>query len=129
MIVVTTPTGHIGSQVVANLLAANEGMRVIARDPGRLAAEVGAKSSSRVEIVKGSSDDETVLMSALEGAESLFLVVPPSLAANDVREYYLQFTRTICGAIGSKGVKRVVTVSGVGRRQWCEEILKPAFLS
>jgi len=67
MIVVTTPTGHIGSQVVANLLAANEAVRVIARNPARLSAEVRAK----VEIVTGSSDDEGVLMRALEGAESL----------------------------------------------------------
>ena len=37
MIVVTTPTEHIGSQLVANLLAANESVRVIARDPARLA--------------------------------------------------------------------------------------------
>jgi len=112
MIAVTTPTGHIGSQVVANLLAANEAVRVIARDPSRLAAEVRAK----VEIVKGSSDDESVLIRALEGAESLFLVVPPSFSTNDVREYYLRFTRPVCRAIENKGVKRVVTVSGVGRR-------------
>jgi uncharacterized protein YbjT (DUF2867 family) len=112
MIAVTTPTGHIGSQVVANLLAANEAVRVIARDPARLAAEVRAK----VEIVQGSSDDKSVLMRALEGAESLFLVVPPSFATNDVREYYLRFTRPVCRAIEAEGVKRVVTVSGVGRR-------------
>jgi uncharacterized protein YbjT (DUF2867 family) len=72
MIVVTTPTGHIGSQVVANLLATKEEVRVIARDPARLAADVQAKA----EIAKGSSDDESVLLGALEGAESLFLVVP-----------------------------------------------------
>ncbi len=112
MIVVTTPTGHIGSQVVANLLAANEPVRVIARDPARLAADVRAK----VEIVQGSSDDESVLMRGLENAESLFLVVPPSFTTNDVTEYYLRFTRPVCRAIESKGVKRVVTVSGVGRR-------------
>jgi nucleoside-diphosphate-sugar epimerase len=55
--VVTTPTGHIGSQVVANLLAANEAGRVIAHDLAMLAAEARAK----VEIVPGSSDDESVL--------------------------------------------------------------------
>jgi nucleoside-diphosphate-sugar epimerase len=75
MIVVTTPTGHIGSQVVQNLLAANEAVRVIARDPARLAEDVRA----RVEIVQGSSDDQGVLMRALDGAESLFLVVLPPL--------------------------------------------------
>ncbi len=112
MIVVTTPTGHIGSQVVQNLLAANEAVRVIARRPDRIAPEVRAK----VEIVQGSSDDESVLMRALDGAKGLFLVVPPSFTTNDDKEYYLQFTRPVCRAIVSQRVKRVVSVSGVGRR-------------
>ncbi|MDX6456637.1 MAG: hypothetical protein QOE55_334 [Acidobacteriaceae bacterium] len=112
MIVVTTPTGQIGSQVVQNLLAANEAVRVIARDPSRLPADIHA----RVEIVQGSSDDQGVLMCALKGAESLFLVVPPSFTTNDAMEYYLQFTRPVCRAIQSQGVKRVVAVSAVGRR-------------
>jgi uncharacterized protein YbjT (DUF2867 family) len=36
MIVVTTPTGNIGSQVVKHLLAANEAVRVIVRDPANI---------------------------------------------------------------------------------------------
>ncbi|MGO9436147.1 MAG: NmrA family NAD(P)-binding protein [Terracidiphilus sp.] len=112
MIAVTTPTGRIGSQVVRNLLAAGEAVRVIARDPARIAPDVIAK----LEIVQGSSDDESVLMRALDGAESLFLVVPPPFTTNDNREHYLQFTRPVCRAVKSRGVKRVVTVSGVGRR-------------
>lgn len=111
MIVVTTPTGHIGSQVVQQLLAANEDVRVIARDPAKLAPEIRDK----VDIVQGSTDDESVLSQALEGAESLFLVVPPSFTTNDDREYYLQFTRPACKAIKSQGVKRVVAVSALGR--------------
>lgn len=112
MIAVTTPTGQIGSQLVRNLLAADEAVRVIVRDPARLAADIRDK----VEIVQGSSDDEGVLMRALDGAESLFLVVPPSFTTNDDKEYYLQFTRPACRAIKSQGVNRVVTVSGLGRR-------------
>jgi uncharacterized protein YbjT (DUF2867 family) len=112
MIVVTTPTGHLGSQVVQTLLAANEAVRVIVRDPAKLAAEI----RTRVEIVQGSSDDEGVLMRALEGAESLFLVVPPSFTTTDDMEYYLHFTRPACRAIKSQEVKRVVAVSAVGRR-------------
>jgi uncharacterized protein YbjT (DUF2867 family) len=111
-IVVTTPTGNIGSQVVRNLLAANQTVRVIARDPAKIVAEVRAK----VEIVQGSSDDEGVLTRALEGAVSLFLVVPPSFTTKDNTAHYLQFTLPACRAIKSLGVKRVVTVSGVGRR-------------
>jgi uncharacterized protein YbjT (DUF2867 family) len=111
MIVVTTPTGHIGSQVVQNLLAAHQAIRVIVRDPARLAAEVRGK----VDAVQGSSDDESVLSRAFEGAESLFWVVPPSSTTNHVREYYLQFTRPACRAIRKQGVKRVVAVSALGR--------------
>jgi uncharacterized protein YbjT (DUF2867 family) len=112
MIVVTTPTGHIGSQVVQNLLAAGEAVRVIARDPAKLSPGVRPK----VEIVQGSSDDEAVVMRALEGAEGLFLVVPPSFTTTDDKEHYLQFTRPVCRAVKQHTVKRVVTVSGVGRK-------------
>ncbi|QNI36904.1 NmrA family NAD(P)-binding protein [Edaphobacter albus] len=111
MIVVTTPTGKIGSQVVQNLLAANEAVRVIVRDPARLALEVQGK----VEVIQGSSDDESVLSRAFQGAESLFLVVPPSFATNNVRENYLQFARPAARAIKKQGVKRVVAVSALGR--------------
>ena len=40
MIVVTTPTGNIGSKILAPLLAAGESVRVIARDPSKLAPAV-----------------------------------------------------------------------------------------
>jgi len=112
MIVVTTPTGHIGSKLVVELLAAGEAVRVIARDPEKLAPEV----RSQVEIVRGSSDDEAVLERALAGAESLFHLVPPFFGAPNVTEYYLQFTRPVCAAMKRQGVSRVVTVSGIGRR-------------
>lgn len=112
MIVVTTPTGFIGSKLVRELLAAYEAVRVIARDPDKLSAEVRAQ----VEVVRGSSDDASVLDRALAGAESLFHVVPPFFAAPDVTEHYLQFTRPAVVAMKRHGVTRVVTVSGIGRR-------------
>jgi uncharacterized protein YbjT (DUF2867 family) len=112
MIVVITPTGSIGSQLVKLLLDANETVRVIARHPEKLAPEV----RDRVEVVQGSSDDESVLNRALAGAGSLFHLVPPFSRAPNVTEHYLQFTRPACAAMKRNGVPRVVTVSGVGRR-------------
>ncbi len=111
MIVVTTPTGNIGSQVVKHLLAAGEAVRVIARDPAKLAPEFQGK----VDVEQGSTDDEAVLSRAFEGAESLFWLVPPSFQDNGDAEYYLRFTRPACRAIQSRGVKRVVAVSALGR--------------
>jgi uncharacterized protein YbjT (DUF2867 family) len=43
-------------------------------------------------------------------------VVPPFFAAPDVDDYYLRFTRPVCAAMLRRGVTRVVTVSGIGRR-------------
>jgi uncharacterized protein YbjT (DUF2867 family) len=111
MIVVTTPTGLIGSKLIRELLAANEAMRVIARDPDKLPADVRAQ----VDVVRGSSDEASVLDRALAGAESLFHVVPPFFGAPNVNEYYLQFTRPAILAMKRNGVRRVVTVSGIGR--------------
>ena len=111
MIAVTTPTGNIGSQVLKNLLAANAAVRVIVRDPAKLAPEI----HDQAEIVQGSIDDEQVLTRAFEGVESVFLVVPPSFAANDVMEYYRRFARPACRAIRTQGVKRAVGVSVLGR--------------
>jgi uncharacterized protein YbjT (DUF2867 family) len=111
MIVVTTPTGKIGSQVIPHLLAADEAVRVVVRDPSKLSPEIRGK----VETVTGSLDDEAVLEQAFKSAESVFLVVPPSFTDNNDEAYYLRFTRPALKAIKSQGVKRVVGVSVLGR--------------
>jgi uncharacterized protein YbjT (DUF2867 family) len=71
---------------------------------------------AQVQVVQGSSDDEEVLTGALEGAESLFLLVPPLFTVTDNNEYYLKFARATSAAVKAQKVKRIVTVSGVGRR-------------
>jgi uncharacterized protein YbjT (DUF2867 family) len=111
LIVVTTPTGKIGSQVVKQLVAANESVRVIARDPAKLSPEV----LDKVDAVQGSLDDEKVMSRALKGAESLFFVVPPVFNTDDETEYILRFTRPLTSAIKSQHVSRVVSVSALGR--------------
>ena len=112
MIVVTTPTGFIGSKLVRELTALGEAVRVVARDPARIPSDL----RDSIEVVHGSSADEAVLGEALAGAESLFLVVPPLFSAPDVTAYYLSFTRPAIAAMKKNGVTRVVTVSGIGRR-------------
>jgi uncharacterized protein YbjT (DUF2867 family) len=112
MIVVTTPTGFIGSRLVKDLISAHEAVRVVVRDPDKLPPDVLA----RVEVVRGSSADESVMVRALAGAESLFHVVPPVFSVPDVMAHYLQFTRAAIVGMQRNGVRRVVTVSGIGRR-------------
>jgi uncharacterized protein YbjT (DUF2867 family) len=74
MIVITTPTGQIGSRLVRQLLDQDKEVRVVVRDASRLEDAV----RERVETVEGSHDDPAVLDKALPGAEALFWLVPPN---------------------------------------------------
>ncbi|MFC8513543.1 NAD(P)H-binding protein [Streptomyces sp. NPDC057257] len=111
MLVVTTPTGQIGRQVVDGLLAAGEPVRVIVRDPSRLSPGV----RERVEVVRGSHRDLDVCTEAFAGADAVFWVIAPDQRADSVVGYYEDSTRAACRAITALGVKRVVSVSTMGR--------------
>jgi uncharacterized protein YbjT (DUF2867 family) len=111
MIVITTPTGLIGHQVLDNVLDGGEQIRVIARNPSRLSPEAG----ERVEVVPGSHGHIDVVNKAFAGADSVFWLVPPDPHAESVEAAYVDFTRPACDAIKSEGVKRVVGVSALGR--------------
>ena len=107
MIVITTPTGHIGRQVLGNILKSGAPVRVIARDPSRLPAGV--------EVIQGSHGDIDVLNRAFAGADAVFWVVPPDPHAESVEAAYVDFTRPACDAFKRHEVKRVVGVSALGR--------------
>ena len=111
MIVVTTPTGTIGRQVLELLLDGGEPVRVIARDPSRLHPE----ARGRAELVEGSHGDADVVNRAFAGADSVFWVAPPDHHAPSLQAVYLDFARPACAAIERHGVKRVVAVSALGR--------------
>src|ERR1700761_4586 len=111
MIVITTPTGSRGRQVLKKLEDSGETIRVIARDPSRLPAH----ARERGEVVQGSHSDSEVVDKAFEGADSVFWVVPPDFQANNVETRYVEFVRPACAAFKSRGVKRVVAVSALGR--------------
>ena len=67
MIVITTPTGQIGRQVLGNLLDSGEQLRVIARDPSKLPAGV----RKDLDIVEGSHGDAAVVDKAFAGADAV----------------------------------------------------------
>ncbi|MFI7498490.1 NAD(P)H-binding protein [Streptomyces sp. NPDC049687] len=114
MIVVTTPTGQIGREVVARLLDARENsvpVRVIVRDPAALAPQV----RERVEVVQGSHADPAVLKEACQGADRVFWLVPPNPRAESVEGHFRAFTDALIEVTGAQGVERVVAVSTLGR--------------
>jgi uncharacterized protein YbjT (DUF2867 family) len=117
MIVVTAPTGNIGHQVVDGLLDAGEDVRVIVRDPAKLAPRV----RDQAEVVAGSHGDPDVVATAFEGADAVFWLAPPDPAATDVEKQFLDFTRPAAETFVSRNVARVVGVSALGRgTPWAE---------
>lgn len=111
VIVVTAPTGNIGSQILANLLERNAPVRAIVRDANRLPAGV----RDRVEVIEGSHADADVVDRAFAGAETVFWLVPADPRSATVTQAYVGFTKPAAAALKRHRVKRVVDISALGR--------------
>lgn len=111
MIVVTAPTGNIGGELLNRLLAGGEAIRIIARDPSKLAANV----RNRVEVFQGSHSERDVVMAAFAGADAVFWLVPSDAGALSAEAAYVAFSRPACEALRECGVRHVVGISALGR--------------
>jgi uncharacterized protein YbjT (DUF2867 family) len=111
MMVITAPTGQIGSKLAATLLARSEPVRLIVRDPGKLPAEV----RERAEVIAGSHRDRDVLDRALDGADALFWLMPADATASSPYEAYVTASIPGADAVVRHAVPRVVIVSALGR--------------
>ncbi len=101
MILVTGATGTVGSEVVAQLLAAGKPVRVLTRSP-----EKAAKYGSNVEIVQGDLADQATLGPAFAGVDEVFLLATgPSLATLEAHAIVVA---------KQAGVKHVVKLSAQG---------------
>jgi uncharacterized protein YbjT (DUF2867 family) len=111
MIVITTPTGLIGHQVLENLLDRGEQLRLIVRNPSSLPAE----TRELVEVIEGSHGYAAVVDEAFAGADAVFWLAPPDPRAESVEAAFVGFTRPAAEAFKKHRVKRVVGVSALGR--------------
>ena len=111
MIVVTAPTGHIGSRVLTELLKFDEPVRVIVRDASRLPDDV----RSGVEIVEGSHRNKDVVDRAFVDADAVFWLLPADPNATSIYQTYVGDSIPAADAIVANRVPRVVVVSALGR--------------
>jgi uncharacterized protein YbjT (DUF2867 family) len=110
MYVVTGATGHTGSVITEKLLAKGEKVRVIGRDAKRLErfTQKGA------EPFVADATDADALSKAFSGAKAVYAMIPPNMAAPDVRAYLEQVTDALSAAIAKNGVKHAVVLSSFG---------------
>lgn len=112
-IAITTPTGHIGSRAVEQLLPAGIPLTVLVRDPAKLSAAVRAGAT----VVTGALEEPAALDRLLDGVTSLLYVVPPNYTAADYPAWQLALGRTAADAVRRNGVARVVLLSTSGAQR------------
>lgn len=110
MIVVAGATGNTGKVVAEKLLARGQKVRVIGREASRLEPLV----SSGAEAFVADLTDAGALTRAFAGATAVYVMIPPSLAAADVRAHQEQVSDAAAAAIRGAGVEYAVLLSSVG---------------
>ncbi len=109
--VVAGATGHVGSVVARELLAAGHKVRAIVRsvDKARDLAGQGA------ELLAGELSDVGFLTRALRGADGAFLLLPPPPPdSTDVRAYQDRVAHVEATAVAESGVRHVLLLSSWG---------------
>ena len=107
-ILITTPGGMIGLTIIPELLAPEFSVRVIARNPHRLPAEI----RDQVEIVRGSIDNAGTLREALDGVDAFLWCIPRApIGETNLRAYNERFARAASQAIRESETPRVVSIS------------------
>jgi uncharacterized protein YbjT (DUF2867 family) len=110
MYVITGATGNTGSLVAEKLLGAGKKVRVLGRDPKRLEKLAGKGAESFIADVR----DAGALTKAFAGAEAVYAMIPPNIAAPDVRAYMETVSDALRSAIRNNGIKYAVVLSSVG---------------
>src|SRR5271163_2366637 len=111
MFVVAGATGHVGSVVALELLAAGHKVRAIVRSADKAKALAGKGA----ELLTGELSDASFLTHALRGADGAFLLVPPPPHDSpDVRAFQDRVAHVEATAVAESGVRHVVLLSSWG---------------
>lgn len=113
LFVVAGATGHVGSAVAHELLAAGHKVRAIVRsaEKGKALAAKGA------ELLVGELADAPFLTRGLQGADGVFLLLPPANDAPDVRALQDRLAHIQANAVAESGIRHVVLLSSWGAEQ------------
>lgn len=108
-VAVTTPTGHVGSQLMLGLIRAGVRPRLLARHPERLDPQV----ADQVDVVQGDQGDLDIVRQLVDGVAAVYWVDPPSSDGDPVAQS-ARMGDVAAAAIRATGVARCVFQSSVG---------------
>jgi uncharacterized protein YbjT (DUF2867 family) len=110
MYAITGATGNTGKAIAEGLLAKGEKVRVIGRTSERLKSLVDKGAEPFV----GSMEDASTMAHAFKGVKAVYAMIPPNLAAENVRRYQNKVGEALAMAIANAHVQYVVNLSSVG---------------
>jgi uncharacterized protein YbjT (DUF2867 family) len=110
LVVVTGASGHVGRPLTELLLAGHRRVRVVARrqEELRTFGERGA------EVLAGSLEDPAFARRAFAGAHAAFTLIPPTMAAADLRGWQNRVSEAVAGGLRAARVRYVVNLSSIG---------------
>ena len=109
-IVITTPTGNIGSHALMRLLQAGAEVSVIVRHPEKLSDSI----RNRVKVHQGSLTDAALVTKAFQGARAALWLTPPSYTHPDVAAYHSELGAVAATAIKESKIPYIVNISSAG---------------
>ena len=110
-VLVTTPTGHVGSRVVQRLVEARVPTRLYVRDPSKLPVAL----RSRVEVWQGDLEDAAELGDAMRGVDAALFVIPHVFAQTNCMAWQRGIARSIATAMHMQDrPPRAVFLAGIG---------------
>jgi uncharacterized protein YbjT (DUF2867 family) len=104
-------SGNTGSVVARRLLDAGKKVRVVVRDPKKVAALRGA------EVVTGDVTDANTVKSALAGVEGAYLLIPPDNASKDLIARGRRIVDNYLAALTAAKVPHAVMLSSIGAQK------------
>ena len=113
-VVVSTPTGHVGSRVVQLLIQAGVRPTLLAHHPARLDPAV----RERADVVEADVSDAATVLRATRDADALFWASPPNFdPVADPVAWYTQLGANAARAVTENRIGRTVFLSSIGAEQ------------
>jgi uncharacterized protein YbjT (DUF2867 family) len=108
MYVIIGATGNTGSIVANKLLNQGKKVRVVGRNAEHLA------QFKKAEPFVGDVTDKAAMAKAFQGAEAVYLMMPPNVTVPDYKTYEQEVLESLAAAVEKNGVKFAVVLSSVG---------------